>query len=125
MPTAALHMPGTSSLDQAWEAALAWMTRDQECRLIDILEWRAPETQSRSPSRNMSKPDRLKVVRLLIKALQQDEIDATQRAQGPKRRADEAPQRKQRDEWPSGRASWREKVCQSVKISVVAGTYKK
>ena len=99
MPTAALHMPSTSSLDQAWEAALAWMTRDQECRLIDILEWRAPETQSRSPSRNMSKPDRLKVVRLLIKALQQDEIDATQRAQGHKRRADEAAQRKQRVEW--------------------------
>jgi hypothetical protein len=99
MPSAALHMPGTSSLDQAWEAALAWMTRDQECRLLDILEWRAPETQSRSPSRNMSKPDRLKVVRLLIKALQQDEIDATQRAQGHKRRAEEAAQRKQRVEW--------------------------
>ena len=47
----------------------------------------------------MSKPDRLKVVRLLIKALQQDEIDATQRAQGHKRRADEATQRKQRVEW--------------------------
>lgn len=99
MPTAALHMPGTSSLDHAWEAALAWMTRDQECRLLDILEWRAPETQSRSPSRNMSKPDRLKVIRLLIKALQQDEIDATQRAQSHKRKADEAAQRKQRVEW--------------------------
>jgi hypothetical protein len=99
MPTAALHMPGASSLDHAWEAALAWMTRDQECRLLDILEWRAPETQSRSPSRNMSKPDRLKVIRLLIKALQQDEIDATQRAQSHKRKADEAAQRKQRVEW--------------------------
>jgi hypothetical protein len=99
MPTAASHMPGTSSLDHAWEAALAWMTRDQECRLLDILEWRAAETQSRSPSRNMSKPDRLKVVRLLIKALQQDEIDATQRAQGHKRKAEEAGQRKQRVEW--------------------------
>ena len=99
MPTAALHMPGTSSLDHAWEAALAWMTRDQECRLLDILEWRAPETQSRSPSRNMSKPDRLKVIRLLINALQQDEIDATQRVESHKRKANEAAQRKQRVEW--------------------------
>lgn len=99
MPNAAPHIPGTSSHDHAWEAALAWMTRDQECRLLDILEWRAPETQSRSPSRNMSKPERLKVIRLLIKALQQDEIDATQRAQAHKRKADEAAQRKQRVEW--------------------------
>ena len=75
------------------------MTRDQECRLLDILEWRAPETQSRSPIRNMSKPDRLKVVRLLLKALQQEEIDATRRAQEHKQKADEAARRKQRVEW--------------------------
>lgn len=99
MPLSAPHMPVGSSSDDAWEAALAWMTRDQECRLRDILEWRSSETQSRSPSRNMSKPDRLKVVRLLLKALQQDEIDATRRAQGHKQRAEEATRRKQRVEW--------------------------
>lgn len=98
MPSASPNMPIGSSLDDAWETALAWMTRDQECRLLDILEWRAPETQSRSPSRNMSKSDRLKVVRLLLKALQQDEIDATRRAQGHKQRAEEASRRKQRVE---------------------------
>lgn len=99
MPLATPHMPIGSSSDDAWEAALAWLTRDQECRLLDILDWRAPETQSRSPSRNMSKPDRLKVVRLLLKALQQDEIDATRQAQEHKQRADEAARRKQRVEW--------------------------
>jgi len=99
MPSTALHMPVGTSLDDAWEAALAWLTRDQECRLLDILDWRAPETQSRSPSRNMSKPDRLRVVRLLLKALQQDEIEALRRAQEHKRRAEEAARRKQRVEW--------------------------
>lgn len=99
MPTAAQHMPIGSSLDDAWELALAWLTRDQECRLLDILDWRAPETQSRSPSRNMSKPDRVRVIRLLLKALQQGEIDALRRAQGHKRNAEEAARRKQRVEW--------------------------
>ena len=99
MPSAAPHMPVGSSLDDAWEATLAWLTRDQECRLLDILDWRAPETQSRSPSRNMSKPDRLRVIRLLLKALQQDEIDAVRRAQEHKRKAEEAARRKQRVEW--------------------------
>lgn len=42
MPTAWPSMPGNSSADEAWEVALAWMTRDQECRLLDIIEWRAP-----------------------------------------------------------------------------------
>ncbi len=99
MPSAAPHMPVGSSLDDAWELALAWLTRDQECRLIDILDWRAPETQSRSPSRNMSKADRVRVIRLLLKALQQEEIDALRRAQEHKRRAEEATRRKQRIEW--------------------------
>ncbi|MDP5281420.1 hypothetical protein Q9Q95_21015 [Sphingomonas sp. DG1-23] len=99
MPAAAPHMPVGSSLDDAWEATLAWLTRDQECRLLDILDWRAPETQSRSPSRNMSKPDRVRVIRLLLKALQQDEIGALRRAQEHKRRAEEAARRKQRIEW--------------------------
>lgn len=99
MPSAAQHMPIGSSLDDAWELALAWLTRDQECRLLDILDWRAPETQSRSPSRNMSKPDRVRVIRLLLKALQQDEIEALRKAQGHKRKAEEAARRKQRVEW--------------------------
>lgn len=99
LPSVAPYMPTGSSLDEAWESTLAWLTRDQECRLLDILDWRAPETQSRSPSRNMSKPDRVRVIRLLLKALQQDEIDALRRAQEHKRKAEEAARRKQRVEW--------------------------
>lgn len=98
MPEATPHMPIGSSADDAWEAALAWISRDQECRLLDILEWRAAETQSRSPSRAMSKADRLGVVRLLINALQPAEIDASRRAQGHRRAAEGAEKKKSRVE---------------------------
>ena len=98
MPEATPHMPIGSSADDAWEAALAWISRDQECRLLDILEWRAAETQSRSPSRAMSKADRLVVVRLLINALQPTEIEASRRAQSHRRAAEEADKKKTRVE---------------------------
>lgn len=98
MAEATPHMPVGSSADDAWEAALAWISRDQECRLLDILEWRAAETQSRSPSRSMSKADRLAVVRLLLNALQPAEIAATRGAQEHRRAADEAERRKARVE---------------------------
>lgn len=98
MPTAWPNMPGSSSADEAWEVALAWMTRDQECRLLDIIEWRAPETQSHSPTRNMARTDRVRAIRLLIKALQQDEIDATRRAQAHRGKAEAATRSKLRVE---------------------------
>lgn len=98
MPSVSAQMPGSSS-DDAWQAALAWMTRDQECRLRDVLDWRAPETQSHSPVRNMSESDRLKVVRLLLKALHQDEIHAVRRAQAHRRKAQDLTRRKQSIEW--------------------------
>jgi hypothetical protein len=98
MPTAWPNMPGSSSADEAWEVALAWMTRDQECRLLDIIDWRAPETQSHSPTRNMARTDRIRAIRLLIKALQQDEIDATRRAQRHRGKAEAAMRSKLRVE---------------------------
>lgn len=99
MPDATQYMPGTSSADEAWEAALAWISRDQECRLLDILDWRAAETQSQSPTRDMSKADRRNIVRLLLNALQPEEIEATRQAQGHRRTADEALKKKERLEW--------------------------
>jgi hypothetical protein len=62
----------------AWEAGLAWVTRDQECRFGHHLEWRDPHTDSRSPVRGRSMEDRLAVVRSLIGALTRDEITTQQ-----------------------------------------------
>lgn len=41
---ARLH-PGQS----AWPIALAWLTRDQECRFDDVLDWRSPASGSDAP----------------------------------------------------------------------------
>lgn len=34
---------------KAWPVALAWLTRDQECRFDDVLDWRSPASGSDAP----------------------------------------------------------------------------
>lgn len=68
-------MPASIGADRAWEASLAWATRDQECRFGHPLEWRDPDTDSRSPVRNKSKEDILNVVRALLGAITTDELN--------------------------------------------------
>jgi hypothetical protein len=47
--------PGLASLarlhpgQKAWPIALAWLTRDQECRFDDVLDWRSPASGSDAP----------------------------------------------------------------------------
>jgi hypothetical protein len=47
--------PGVASLarlqpgQKAWPIALAWLTRDQECRFDDVLDWRSPASGSDAP----------------------------------------------------------------------------
>lgn len=95
---AVMHLPVTSA-DEAWEASLAWFSRDQECRLLDVLDWRAAETRSRSPVRHLSTADRLAVVRLLLDALTPAEIDAAQRATGHAEEIKRATGRRERIAW--------------------------
>jgi peptidoglycan hydrolase CwlO-like protein len=77
---AAALMPSSVGDQDAWEATLAWATRDQECRFGDHLEWRDPHSDSHSPVRGISSADILLIVRALIGALSADEITAQQRA---------------------------------------------
>lgn len=47
--------PGVAGLarlqpgQKAWPIALAWLTRDQECRFDDVLDWRSPASGSDAP----------------------------------------------------------------------------
>lgn len=47
--------PGVADLarlqpsQKAWPIALAWLTRDQECRFDDVLDWRSPASRSDAP----------------------------------------------------------------------------
>lgn len=77
---AAPLMPSSVGEDGAWEATLAWATRDQECRFGDHLQWRDPESDSHSPVRGLSGNDLLMIVRAVIGALSSEEIAAQDRA---------------------------------------------
>jgi hypothetical protein len=68
-------MPASIGSDGAWQALLAWMTRDQECRFGHLLDWRSPDSGSRSPvsGRNRPQDDRETVIRIVLKALRSEE----------------------------------------------------
>jgi hypothetical protein len=72
-------MPATIGETHAWQSALAWATRDQECRFAHALEWRDPNTDSKSPVRGRSKDDILLLVRACVGALSTQELLARQR----------------------------------------------
>lgn len=101
MDEAADRMPLAHPRADAWEAALAWLSRDQECRLRSPLEWRAAQTETRSPSRQrqLSDADRLVIVRLLIKALRTDETAAVETARKIWDQIEKARAEQRRREW--------------------------
>ncbi|MFC5771699.1 chromosome segregation protein SMC [Thauera sinica] len=72
-PDVARRMPVLRTHD-AWRVALAWLTRDQECRFDHVLDWRAAESDSESPVRNMSRGRLQDAMRVLIGAIATDEI---------------------------------------------------
>lgn len=61
-------------LHDAWRVALAWLTRDQECRFDHVLDWRAAESNSESPTRSMSRGRLQDAMRALIAAISPDEM---------------------------------------------------
>lgn len=58
---------------RAWLAALAWLTRDQECRFDHVLDWRATGSDSDSPVRDLARMEILDVLRVLLKAIVPEE----------------------------------------------------
>lgn len=58
---------------QAWQVALAWLSRDQECRFDKVLDWRSSDSDSGSPARGLSTTKLLDVLRALIGAIVPEE----------------------------------------------------
>lgn len=58
-----------------WPIALAWLTRDQECRFDDVLDWRSPSSDSDSPmpASGQEKGPRLEALRSLLMAITPEE----------------------------------------------------
>jgi hypothetical protein len=95
-------IPASIGSDGAWQALLAWMTRDQECRFGHLLDWRSPDSGSRSPVSGRSRPqdDREAIVRIVLNALRVEEIGTRRKWE-----AENAALGNQRTQ--VGRLSWR------------------
>jgi hypothetical protein len=50
----------------AWQFVLAWLTRDQECRIDELTHWRHRESSSHSPVRSAGADTRLNVLRVAV-----------------------------------------------------------
>lgn len=70
---AQLVRPQTSGA--IWPIALAWLTRDQECRFDDVLDWRSPTSDSDSPmpASGQEKGPRLEALRSFLMAITPEE----------------------------------------------------
>ena len=71
-------MPSRVSSHEVWQAVLAWLSRDQECRLSHPLEWRDPASESLSPVRDLSKSQTLQIVRALTRSVSKEELSTQQ-----------------------------------------------
>jgi hypothetical protein len=58
-----------------WPIALAWLTRDQECRFDDVLDWRSPASDSDTPmpASGREKGSRLEALRAFLMAITPEE----------------------------------------------------
>lgn len=73
-------MPGARAW-RSWLVALAWLTRDQECRFAHLLDWRHSKSNSGSPV-PVSKEQLLIAVRFLIDSMSASEMKARSRLDG-------------------------------------------
>lgn len=71
------QVPDNVSENQVWEVILAWLARDQECRLDDVFDWRSKRSGSGSPAQELSLDSKLAIIRLAIGALSANEVSAS------------------------------------------------
>lgn len=62
-----------------WDLVLTWLARDQEARFADLLDWRAPASESESP--NPITADRGVLVRAVLDLMSDEESELQQRTE--------------------------------------------
>jgi hypothetical protein len=75
--------------EHIWDVLRAWLSRDQECRLSDILAWRTSKTHTRSRAQTLSETSKLTMVRLALRSLDAEEQRASARERELASAADE------------------------------------
>lgn len=58
---------------RGWPIALAWLTRDQECRFDHVLDWRSTASDSESPARALNQTEKLDALRAFLRAITPEE----------------------------------------------------
>lgn len=58
---------------RGWPVALAWLTRDQECRFDHVLDWRSTGSDSESPARALNQTEKLDALRAFLRAITPEE----------------------------------------------------
>jgi hypothetical protein len=66
-------IPGHRQERRAWPIALAWLTRDQECRFDGVLDWRSRASDSNSAARGLNETEKLDALRAFLRAITVEE----------------------------------------------------
>lgn len=88
---------------QAWQVALAWLSRDQECRFDKVLDWRSSDSDSGSPARGLSTTKLLDALRALIGAIVPEEYNLRAEISALESCQKEAEQEAVRQAWDADR----------------------
>ena len=75
------QVPTDVGEDRIWDVLRAWLTRDQECRLSDILDWRSTKTETGSRAQQLGAASKLTMMRLALRAIDVEERRAVEEAQ--------------------------------------------
>lgn len=74
LPDAVAALAPAGKEGGTWLTALAWLSRDQECRFDGVLDWRSAASESGSPVRPLADADRLEALRSFLRALTTEEL---------------------------------------------------
>lgn len=66
-------VPGHRQERRSWPIAMAWLTRDQECRFDHVLDWRSAASDSDSPARGLNQTEKLDALRAFLRAITPEE----------------------------------------------------
>lgn len=92
---------------QAWLVALAWLSRDQECRFDKVLDWRSSDSDSDSPARGLSATKLLDTLRALVGAIVPEEYRLRTEIGALEGRQKETSQEAARSAWEADQLSAR------------------
>lgn len=65
--------------EHIWDVLRAWLTRDQDCRLSDILDWRSSKTRTGSRAQQLGAAGKLTMLRLALRAIDPKERNAAKK----------------------------------------------